>query len=105
MNLQTNERETKGFIVGMYAKRMQIEKGFRDLKRVMHWEEYTARVPKAEYMEKCIVISSLSYAIQVSLGRYEEVGKVEARRSSWLVRWRNGMLRGLRYVSELLGHL
>jgi len=101
-HLQTNVRDGKGFIVGT-AKRIPIEGGFRDLKRVMHWEEYTARVPKKEYMEKCIVISSLSYAIQVSLGRYEAVGKVEERRSGWLVRWRNAMLRGVRYVSELLG--
>ncbi len=101
--LQTNVPDRKGFIVGMYAKRMQIEEGFRDLKRVMHWEAYTAKVPKKEYMEKCIVISSLSYAIQLSLGRYEAVRKVEERRRGWLIRWRNAMLRGVRYVSELLG--
>ncbi len=41
--LQTNLGDTKGFIVGMYAKRMQIEEGFRDLKRVMRSEEYTGR--------------------------------------------------------------
>ncbi len=101
--LQMNLPDRKGFIVGMYGKRMQIEEGFRDLKRVMHGEEYTAKVPKEAYMEKCIGISSLSYAIQVSLGRYEAVGKVEERRSGWLIRWRNAMLRGVRYVSELLG--
>lgn len=99
--LPTNVREVKGFIVGVYGKRMQIEEGFGDLSRVM-WEEYTARVPKEAYMEKCVVISGLSYAIQVSLGRYEEVGKVEERRSGWLIHWRNAMLRGVRYVSEVL---
>lgn len=107
--LQTNVRERKGFIAGVYGKRMQIEEGFRDWRRVM-WEEYMARVPKAAYMEKCVVISGLSYAIQVSLGRYEEVGKVEERRSGWLIRWRSAMLGecGVRsicssYLHEYLG--
>jgi len=65
--LQINVRDRKGFIVGVYGNRIQIEEGFRNWKRVMHSKKYTAKVPKEEYMEKCIVISSLSYAIRVSL--------------------------------------
>jgi len=97
--LQTSLNEGKA-VVGTYAKRMQIEERFRDLKRVLHWEGCMAKVPKAEYMVKCIMISSLSYAIRLSLGGDEVVGEVEEGRSSWLSRWRNAMQRGIRYVEE-----
>jgi len=50
--LQINVRDRKGFIVGVYENRIQIEEGFRNWKRVMHSKKYTARVPNKECGDK-----------------------------------------------------
>jgi hypothetical protein len=73
-----------------------------DLKHVLHWEKYTKHVPKKEYIEKCVTISCLSYAIQMSLGNYEKVSEKEEERSSLLSRWRNLMNRGTEFTSKIM---
>lgn len=99
--LQTNLEEEE-MVVDTYYKRMQIEESFRDLKGVLHWEKYTKKVPKKEYMERCVVVSCLSYAIQMSLGGYERVSEKEEERSSLLSRWRNLMNRGIEYMNKIM---
>jgi len=45
-----------------------IEEGIKDFKSKLHWEKYTEKIPQKERLEKCIIISSLSYSLQTSLG-------------------------------------
>jgi len=68
--LQTNLFNSE-LVIDTYYKRMQIEESFKDLKHVLHWEKYTKNVPRKEYTEKCVTISCLSYAIQMSFENYE----------------------------------
>jgi len=99
--LQTNLSNSE-LVIDTYYKRMQIEESFKDLKHVLHWEKYTKNVPKKEYIEKCVTISCLSYAIQMSLGNYEKVSEKEEERSSLLSRWRNLMNRGIEFTSKIM---
>jgi hypothetical protein len=51
-----------------YKRRMWIEQTFKDLKSVLKWETYTAKIPSRQRLQKLIVLSCLSYAIQLCLG-------------------------------------
>lgn len=55
-------------IVDLYAKRMWIEESFKDLKGLLKWERYTKKKASFERMKKMIIISGLSYGIQMSIG-------------------------------------
>lgn len=55
-------------IVDIYAKRMWIEESFKDLKGVLKWEDYTKNMASFERIRKMLVISGLSYGIQMSIG-------------------------------------
>src|SRR5690625_1009402 len=48
-----------------YKRRMWIEETFKDLKSVLKWETYTAKIPAGQRLPKIIVLSCLSYAIQL----------------------------------------
>jgi len=86
--LQTS-LDDKDLVMDTYLKRMQIEESFKDLKSHLYWEKYTEKLPKKEWIEKCVVVSCLSYAIQLTIGSYEEVSEKEQKTTSLLNRFCN----------------
>ena len=99
--LQTSLND-KDFVVDTYLKRMQIEESFKDLKSHLYWEKYTEKLPKKDRIEKCVVISCLSYAIQLSIGSCEKISKKEEKMTSLLNRFRNALHRSLQHLSRVM---
>lgn len=78
-------------ISGLYSKRMWIEESFKDLKGLMKWENYTEKVPDIERLKKVLIISALSYAIQLSIGSSKEVQRTKSKGESIMRGLRNAM--------------
>lgn len=72
-----------------YARRMWIEQTFKDLKSVLKWETYTAKIPAHRRLEKLIVLSCLSYGFQLCLGTQVTVPPSEEEKTSLLQRFRH----------------
>lgn len=72
-----------------YRRRMWIEETFKDLKSVLKWETYTAKIPAGQRLPKLIVLSCLSYAIQLCLGTQIAVPPSEEAKTSLLQRFRH----------------
>lgn len=72
-----------------YKRRMWIEETFKDLKSVLKWETYTAKIPSGQRLQKLIVFSCLSYAIQLCLGTQVSVPPSEEAKTSLLQRFRH----------------
>lgn len=72
-----------------YARRMWIEQTFKDLKSVLKWETYTAKIPAHRRMEKLIVLSCLSYGFQLCLGTQVSLPPSEEKKTSLLQRFRH----------------
>lgn len=72
-----------------YKRRMWIEQTFKDLKSVLKWETYTAKIPAKRRLPKLIVLSCLSYGIQLCLGTQVAVPPSEERKTSLLQRFRH----------------
>lgn len=72
-----------------YAQRMWIEETFKDLKSVLKWETYTAKIPAHRRLEKLIVLSCLSYGFQICLGTQISVPPSEEKKTSLLQRFRH----------------
>ena len=67
--LASNKRElNQDIMVERYTTRFWIEEGIKDLKSKFHWERYTEKIPQKKRLEKSIIISCLSYAIQTAVG-------------------------------------
>lgn len=92
-----------------YERRVWIEESFKDLKEKLGWERYTRKVPRKRRMEGLIAISALSYAIQMSIGRWVEVPRSEERKMSILSRFQSlvkGMMDKLeRYMMKLVNNV
>lgn len=72
-----------------YARRMWIEQTFKDLKSVLKWETYTAKIPAHRRLEKLIVLSCLSYGFQLCLGTQVSLPPSEEKKTSLLQRFRH----------------
>jgi len=75
--------------VADYRRRMWIEETFKDLKSVLKWETYTRKIPENNRLDKLVVLSCLSYAIQVCLGTRIEIPPSEKQKTSVLQRFRH----------------
>lgn len=72
-----------------YTRRMWIEQTFKDLKSVLNWETYTAKIPAHQRLQKLVVLSCLSYAFQLCLGTQVAVPPSEEAKTSLLQRFRH----------------
>ena len=84
-----------------YARRMWIEETFKDLKSELGWEDYTKKIPQKERLEKCTIISSISYAIQICIGSKIAIPKSEEQKTSVLRRFKNAFITQYRTISSV----
>ena len=75
--------------VADYKQRMWIEQTFKDLKSVLKWETYTKKIPENKRLDKLVVLSCLSYAIQVCIGTQVDIPPSEEEKTSVLQRFRH----------------
>ena len=75
--------------VSDYRRRMWIEETFKDLKSVLKWETYTRKIPENKRLDKLVVLSCLSYAIQVCIGTTVDIPPSEEEKTSVLQRFRH----------------
>jgi len=79
--LVSNKRPlSQEIMVDRYTTRFWFEETVKDLKSKLHWERYTEKIPKNERLEKCVIISSLSYAIQTAIGNQIEMSASDRKR-------------------------
>lgn len=88
-----------------YRRRMWIEQTFKDLKSVLKWETYTAKIPARRRLEKLVVLSCLSYAIQLCLGTQISVPPSEQAKTSLLQRFRHIYSSAWRKTEELYSRM
>lgn len=72
-----------------YQRRVWIEQTFKDLKSVLKWETYTKKIPENKRLDKLVVLSCLSYAIQVCIGTQVDIPPSEEEKTSVLQRFRH----------------
>ena len=77
----------RGMVIEDYKRRMWIEESFKDLKGRLKWERYTAKLPLLHRMRKLIIVSVMSYAIQLSLGGKVKVPRSEEEKESLISRF------------------
>lgn len=77
------------FIKNCYEQRMWIEESFKDLKQILKWEKYTEKIPLKNRMENLVVISCLSYALQICIGTQIDVPNSEKKKTSIIKRVRH----------------
>lgn len=75
--------------LNLYSQRMHIEETFKDLKSTLKWETYTAKLPEKNRLEKAVIISCLSYAIQLSAGYKIELPPNQRKETSVFKRFKN----------------
>jgi len=75
--------------VADYRRRVWIEQTFKDLKSVLKWETYTKKIPQNQRLEKLVVLSCLSYAIQLCIGTQVNIPPSEEEKTSVLQRFRH----------------
>lgn len=85
--------------IDTYATRFWIEESFKDLKSVLGWETYTKKVPQKKYMEGMVILSCLSYALQISIGGGIPVSESEEDKTSVLARLRH-VLNGTKELAK-----
>lgn len=78
--------------LNFYSQRMHIEETFKDLKTALKWETYTAKLPEKNRLEKTIIISCLSYAIQLSAGYKIELPPNQRKETSIFKRFKNMLI-------------
>jgi hypothetical protein len=88
-----------------YKRRMWIEETFKDLKSVLKWETYTAKIPTGGRLQKLIVLSCLSYAIQLCLGTQVSVPPSEEAKTSLLQRFRHIYSSAYRKTEEIYARM
>jgi hypothetical protein len=72
--LVANKRQlSQEVMVERYTTRFWIEETIKDSKSKLHWETYTKKIPENERLEKCVIISCLSYAVQTAIGNQLEM--------------------------------
>lgn len=89
-------------MVESYTTRFWFEETVKDLKSKLHWEKYTEKIPANERLEKCVVISCLSYAIQTALGNQLEMSDSERKRTSVFNKFRQTIRRGTEELKKII---
>lgn len=85
-----------------YATRFWIEEGFKDLKSRLYWEKYTEKIPTKDRLHKCIVVSSLSYALQTALGNGLRMSESEREKTSIFNKFQQTFKRSTRELEHLI---
>ena len=89
-------------MVDRYTTRFWFEETVKDLKSKLHWERYTEKIPKNERLEKCVIISSLSYAIQTAIGNQIEMSASDRKRTSVFNKFRQTIRRGTEELKRII---
>ncbi|MCL2132678.1 MAG: hypothetical protein FWH36_09585 [Lentimicrobiaceae bacterium] len=89
-------------MVKRYSTRFWIEEGIKDFKSKLHWEKYTEKIPQKERLEKCIIISSLSYSMQTSLGNQLYMSDYDRKRTSVFNKFRQSIRRGTDELEKII---
>ena len=101
--LVANKRELSyEIIVERYTTRFWIEDGIKDLKSKLHWEKYTEKIPQKERLEKCIIISSLSYSLQTAIGNQMYMSDSDRKRTSIFNKFRQTIRRGTEELERII---
>jgi hypothetical protein len=109
--LVANKRElSREIMVERYSTRFWFEEGVKDLKSKLHWEKYmvaelsrsTEKIPKNERLEKCIIISCLSYAIQTAIGNQLDMSASDRKRTSIFNKFRQTIRRGTMELKRVI---
>ena len=101
--LVANKRELSyEIIVERYTTRFWIEDGIKDLKSKLHWEKYTEKIPQKERLEKCIIISSLSYSLQTAIGNQMYMSDSDRKRISIFNKFRQTIRRGTEELERII---
>jgi hypothetical protein len=83
--------DSKETAVSEYERRMWIEETFKDLKSELKWESYTDKVPTNNRLEKCVIVSCLSYSIRLCIGLNIQIPKSEEAKTSIFKRAQNAI--------------
>ena len=86
--LATNREDRKEVLMD-YKEIMWMEKSFRDLKVRLKWEKFTEKLPLKHRIEKLLIVSVMSYAIQLSLGGMVDVPRNEEESKTIISRFRH----------------
>jgi hypothetical protein len=101
--LVSNQRElNQEVMVERYSTRFWIEEGIKDLKSKLHWEKYTGKIPQKARLEKCIIISGLSYAVQTAIGNQMYMTDSERKRTSVFNKFRQSIRRGTEELEKII---
>ena len=100
--LASNRNIGRDEMVDRYACRFWIEESFKDLKSKLHWEKYTEKIPVKERLVKCIIISSLSYALQTALGGQLHMSASEKKTTSLFNKFRQVIRRGTQELEDAI---
>ena len=101
--LVSNQRElNQGVMVDRYSTRFWIEEGIKDFKSKLHWEKYTEKIPQKERLEKCLIISSLSYCIQTAIGNQLYISDSDRQRTSVFNKFRQSIRRGTDELEKII---
>jgi len=101
--LVSNKRElNQEVMIDRYSTRFWIEEGLKDFKSKLHWEKYTEKIPQKERLEKCIIISSLSYAVQTAIGNQLYMSDSERHRTSVFNKFRQSIRRGTDELEKVI---
>jgi hypothetical protein len=101
--LVSNQRElNQGVMADRYSTRFWIEEGIKDFKSKLHWEKYTEKIPQKERLEKCIIISGLSYALQTAIGNQMYISDSERKRTSIFNKFRQSIRRGTDELEKII---
>jgi hypothetical protein len=100
--LATNRETTQQEAVFKYKQRFWIEESFKDLKSKLHWEKYTKKKPKQGRLQKCIIVSSLSYCIQTAIGKELKMSESEKKTTSLFNKFRQAFRRGTEELEKVI---
>lgn len=100
--LATNILQPQVDIIFKYKQRFWIEESFKDLKSKLHWEKYTKKLPVKSRLEKCIIVSSLSYCIQTGIGKELKMSNSEIKTTSLFNKFRQTFRRGTKELENIV---
>jgi hypothetical protein len=101
--LVSNKRElNQEVMVDKYSTRFWIEEGIKDFKSKLHWEKYTEKIPQKERLEKCVIISGLSYSIQTAIGNQLYISDSDRQRTSVFNKFRQSIRRGTDELEKII---
>ena len=89
-------------MVEKYTTRFWIEEGIKDVKSKLHLEKYTEKIPQRERLKKCIIISCLSYAIQIAVGNQMALSDSYKKRTTVFNKFRQSIRRGTEELERII---